>query len=97
MSQTLQGIFLDLLVSEQIEDIDTERLHQTWSRSSACQPATAPGCARRLETVQHLDLLTRDPYSKAEDWTAEGLGLADSVFDGSPSATLSLAQSPMLN
>ena len=50
-----------------------------------------------LETVQHLDLLTRDPYSKAEDWTAEGLGLADSVFDGSPSATLSLAQSPMLN
>lgn len=50
-----------------------------------------------LETVQHLDLLTHDPYSKAEDWTAEGLGLADSVFDGSPSATLSLAQSPMLN
>ena len=95
MSQTLQGIFLDLLVSEQIEDIGAPP-----SNMVAIKRLSARDRARlrsALETVQHLDLLTRDPYSKAEDWTAEGLGLADSVFDGSPSATLSLAQSPMLN
>jgi hypothetical protein len=35
-----------------------------------------------LETVQYLDLLTRDLLFKAEDSTAKSLGLADSVFGG---------------
>ena len=52
-----QGIFLDLLVSQPIEDIE-DGLHQTWSQSSACRPRDRA----RLR-----------------------------------SATLSLAQSPMLN
>ena len=59
MSQTLQGIFLDLLVSEQIEDIVV-----AIKRLSARDRARLRSA---LETVQHLDLLTRDPYSKAED------------------------------
>ena len=56
-----KAVFLDLILSQQIEDIaQGNTAYQRRLRSSGCRPATAIDCVRRLKRSTAIDELTRD-------------------------------------